>query len=285
MGIAFEISKLLPDSVYLRIKFRRVMGRKLNLNNPQTFNEKLQWLKIHDHNPDYINLVDKYEVKKIVAEKIGREHIIPTLGIWNSFEEIDFCSLPEQFVLKCTHDSGSIVICNDKTTFDYNGAKKKLSNFLKKNYYWNHREWPYKKVKPRILAEILLENNTEENSGLIDYKIHCFHGQPQIVLVCCDRFSDRGLTEDFFDLNWNHLDVQREKHGNAETKIARPEALNEMLAIAERLSQDLTFLRVDFYVINRRVYFGECTFYPAAGFERFVPDSFDAEMGGWIHLF
>lgn len=420
----------MPDMEYLRKMYKACMGTELDLENPITFNEKLQWLKLHDRKPIYTTMVDKYAAKEYVASIIGEEYIIPTLGVWDSFDDINITKLPDQFVLKCTHDSGGLVICRDKSCFNIAEARKTINKSLNKNFYYYGREWPYKDVKPRIIAEKYMEDpitkelrdykffcfggiakcykvdfdrfighranyftvegdlmklgeeicppdfekdipkpanlikmkelaekltagypflradfydvdgqvyfgeltffpasglgkfiydgndemlgswltlpksigggyyivykdlicflnmakNEEQREGLSDYKIHCFNGEPKIILVCRDRFSKPGLTEDFFDTNWNHLDVKRMKHGNAPGRIGKPKELGEMLDLSIQLSDGVPFLRTDFYTINGRVYFGELTFYPASGFEKFVPESFDREMGEWITL-
>ena len=433
--------KNMPDDVYLSRMFKAKVGYPLNLTSPKTFNEKLQWLKLHDRKPIYTTMVDKYAVKDYVASIIGEQYIIPTLGVWDNFDDIDFDALPNQFVLKCTHDSGGLVICKDKSKLDIKKAKKKINKSLHRNYYYMFREWPYKDVKPRIIAEKYMEDHstselrdykffcfggtakcykvdfdrfvshkanyftsdgelmklgeevcppnfekdipipenlnkmkefaeklsatlpflradfydvdgkvyfgeltfypasgfgkfifdgndellgswiklpkmvgggycliyrdvlcvldtsaktgvsiTQENetkttsSELSDYKIHSFNGVPKVILVCKDRFSELGLTEDFFDENWTHLDVRREKHPNSNEEIARPAELDKMLELAEALSKDVPFLRSDFYTIDGKVYFGELTFFPASGFEKFIPESFDKTLGDWIAL-
>lgn len=431
------LTNILPDVPFLKLSYRVSIGSKLNLSNPTTFNEKLQWLKIYNRNPQYCQMVDKYEAKKYVANIIGEEYIIPTLGVWDKFDEINFDTLPEQFVLKCTHDSGSVVICKDKNNFDYKKAKEKLTRGLKNDLFWYGREWPYKNLKRRIIAETYMEDHStselrdykffcfggmakcykvdfdrfvehranyfstdgelmkigeeicppdfnkeiavpenlekmkelaeklsatqpflradfydvdgkvyfgeltfypasgfgkfiydgndellgswiklpeksklggyyliykemlcvlntsainpekdrsNSSHGLADYKIHSFNGVPKVILVCRDRFSDLGLTEDFFDQNWTHLDVQREIHPNSDTEIEKPRELDKMLELAEKLSKDIPFLRSDFYTIDGKVYFGELTFYPASGFEGFQPASFDRKLGDWLVL-
>lgn len=286
------ILDLLPDKMYLKFLYRAMMGKKLNLNSPKTFNEKLQWLKINDRNPQYTIMVDKAEVKKYVAEKIGEEYIIPTLGVWEQFDDIDFESLPMQFVLKCTHDSGGLVICKDKSSFDIELAKKRIEASLSHNFYLEGREWPYKNVKPRIIAEkymsdemnIVTNMNVNKAGQLSDYKIHNFNGNPRIILVCRDRYLDNGLTEDFFDQDWNHLDIRRENYPNAVNFPPRPKNLNRMLWLSKVLSAEIPFVRTDFYEINGQLYFGEITLYPASGVSPFVPDSIDGEWGGFITL-
>lgn len=180
MGIKAKLGRVLPDSLYLKLQYKNIMGRQLDLKNPKTFNEKLQWLKIYDHDSRYIQYVDKYEVKNIVYQKIGKQYIIPTLGVWDKVEDIDFSILPKQFVLKCTHDSGGVIVCRDKEKLDVETVRKKLKKSLKNNYYWGVREWPYKKVRPRIIAE---EYKADKNDGLVDYKLFCFGGKVDNIMV------------------------------------------------------------------------------------------------------
>lgn len=277
-----ELFKWMDDELYLKLFYLIVMGKKLNLDNPQTFNEKLQWLKLHDRKDIYTTMVDKYEAKKYVAEHIGEEYIIPTLGVWDSFEDINFDSLPNQFVLKCTHDSGGLVICRDKSTFDKNTARKKINRSLKSNFFWFGREWPYKNVKPRIIAEKYMEDT--RSSDLKDYKFFCFNGNPRMTLVCSERFSSVGLKEDFFSETWEHLDIRRPGHRCSDQTIPRPKQYNLMKKIASELSKDIPFVRIDFYTINGHVYFGEITFYPTSGFVGFIPETADVQLGKKIML-
>lgn len=272
----------MSDIKYLKKLFYYTIGKELDLETPKTFNEKLQWLKLYDRNPEYTTMVDKYAVKEYVAEKIGDRYVIPTLGIWDRFDDIDFTKLPNQFVLKCTHDSGGIIICKDKKEFNEGIARKKLNKLLKRNYFYYGREWPYKNVKPRIIAEKYMtdESGTEPD----DYKVHNFNGVPKVILVCRDRFKDSGMTEDFYSDSWEHLDVCRSAHPNAKEESPRPAELEEMLQIARTLSKDIPFVRTDFYTINHKVYFGELTFYPASGFEPFIPQEYDSLFGEWINL-
>lgn len=276
-----QIAKLLPDSLYLKCAYRTYTGKKLNLNNPQTFNEKLQWLKIHDRKPFYSVMVDKHSAKKYIAERIGYKYIIPSLGIWNSFDEIDFSKLPDRFVLKTTHDSGGVVVCSDKNSLDLNSAKNKIECSLKNNYFYFGREWPYKTVTPQIIAEEYLDDG---NGELTDYKVHCFNGVPHMILVCKNRFKSGGLTEDFFSIEWEHLNVKRPTHKNAEFPIERPKCLEQMIEISTRLSQNIKFLRVDFYFVNGSLYVGELTFFPASGFQNFVPEDYDQILGSYLDL-
>lgn len=277
----FGIYRNMSDDEYLKKAFRYRMGCELNLETPKTFNEKLQWLKLYDRRPEYTAMVDKYEMKTYITEHIGEQYIIPTLGIWNHFDEIDFNSLPNQFVLKCTHDSGGLSICKDKTKWNKTTAKEKLEKSLKQNYYYWGREWPYKNVKPRILAEKFMSNYGKD---LIDFKVHNFNGEPKVILICAERFSDEQYTQDFFDCDWNHLPVKRPKAPNAVIKIQKPVCLQEMLDISRSLSKNIPFLRTDFYIIEGRLYIGELTFSPASGFVPFEPESFDYELGSYLTL-
>jgi len=274
--------KWIGDENYLKIAYRISMGKKLPLYNPQTYNEKLQWLKIYDRRPEYTMMVDKYEVKEYVAKIIGEEHIIPTLGIWNRFEEIDFDSLPDQFVLKCTHDSGGLVICKDKSKLDKKKTKNLLNGCLKNNYYWGQREWPYKDVKPRILAEKFMVE--ESGNELKDYKWFCFDGVPKALFIATDRNTPGEETKfDFFDMDFNHLPFTN-GHPNATIEIKKPQGFEEMKKLAEKLSVGIPHVRVDFYDINGYIYFGELTFSHWSGMTPFVPEKWDYTFGSWIKL-
>ena len=255
----------IKDEEYVKIKYKLEMNKRLNLQDPKTFNEKLQWLKLYDRNPEYTQMVDKFEAKKYVANIIGKKYIIPTLGLWDKFEDIDFTKLPNKFVLKPTHASGNIFICKNKDEIDYKKLKKTVQKWLKRNYYLVHREWPYKNVKPRIIAEEYMEDQIGE---LIDYKVYAFNGQCDYVMVCFDRI--KGETKFiYYDRNWN---IKKEfskdgiKYGDT-IKIEKPKNLDKMFEFAEILSKNIPFVRVDFYESNGNLYFGELTFYPSAGFD------------------
>lgn len=271
-----------PDEEYIHRMFWAKMGYQLDLARCATFNEKLQWLKLYDRKPLYTSIVDKYEVKKYVSEIIGEKYVVPTLGVWNSIDRIDFGKLPNQFVLKCTHDSGGVCLVKNKDEESVNKAIKTINRSLRRNYYYLYREWPYKHVTPRIIAEQYLNSNTQ--GGIVDYKIHCFNGEPTIILVCANRYSESGLTEDFYDIKWNHLQVRRPKYRNAVNLIPMPQELDEMIELSRCLSKGFPFLRVDFYIVQHKVYFGELTFFPNGGFEKFIPESFDLEMGKMLQL-
>lgn len=274
--------KWYPDKKYLKVLYRVRMGKKLNLSNPQTFNEKLQWLKLYDRKPQYTQMVDKYEVKKYVADIIGEEYIIPTLGVWDKFEDIDFDSLPNQFVLKCTHDSGGLVICTDKSKFDYKSAKKKINKCLKRNYYYLNREWPYKDVKPRIIAEKYMVD--ESGYELKDYKLFCFGGESKLMFIATDRSNpDEETKFDFYDMDFNHLQIKN-GHPNSNKDIAIPNSFEEMKVLASKLSKGIPQIRVDFYNINGKIYFGELTLFHWSGLVHFEPEEWDYKLGEWIEL-
>ncbi len=272
----------MSDKAYLKLLYRSIVGKPLNLDEPRTFNEKLQWLKLYDRRPAYTEMVDKYGVKAYVAEKIGEEYIIPTLGVWDTFEDVDFDALPQQFVLKCTHDSGGVMVCTDKAKLDKEAVRKDFTWRLHKNFYSMGREWPYKNVKPRILAEQFL---VDESGGLKDYKIFCFHGKPKLIMTVSGGHTDEKQTRRrMYDTAWNLLPVGL--HGKpAETQAeVPPSTLSKMLELAEKLSAGTKFLRVDLYDTMGHIYFGELTFYHQSGYETFSPESFNLQMGDWIDL-
>lgn len=285
-----KIKNCIPDELYLKYKFHKHLGYWPNLKNPKTFNEKLQWLKLHDRKPIYTTMVDKYEAKKYVANIIGEKYIIPTIGVWEHFDDINFDLLPEQFVLKCTHDSGGLVICYDKEKFNKTAAREKIEKCLKRNFYYVGREWPYKNVKPRIIAEKYMvdESGMKKTAcakdALTDFKLMCFNGRPRMTLVCRERFTDGGLKEDFYDEAWNHMNVQRPNHSNSIFPTLRPKQYELMKKLSIKLSESIPFVRIDFYEINEKLYFGEITFYPASGFEGFDPESWDEKFGKWLKL-
>lgn len=278
LGLTDHIS----DVCFLKEKYKRIFDRVLEFESPVTFNEKLQWLKLYDRKPEYTVMVDKYRVREYIADKIGEEYLIPLIGVWDSPYEIDFAALPEKFAMKCNHNSGlGMCICTDKAKLDVERVKKELRRGLKQDYYLSGREWPYKDVPRKIVAEQFMKSDA---GGLTDYKIHCFNGEPRLILVCKDRFTPTGLTEDFFSEQWEHLDIRRPKHPNASQPIPQPEELEQMLSLAQDLSRNIPFLRVDFYIIEHRIYFSELTFFPASGFEKFVPEKWDRILGDWLTL-
>ena len=282
LAIRTGILKYISDETWLKLKFHVCMGYKLNLKNPRTFNEKQQWLKLHDRRPEYTMMVDKYAVKQYVADKIGEQYIIPTLGVWDKPEDIDFDQLPNQFVLKCTHDSGTIIICKDKSKFNVADARKKLKKYLKRDYYYYGREWPYKNVPHRIMAEQYMEDAATHE--LRDYKFFTFDGVAKALFIATERQDPTTDTKfDFFDMEYRHLDFTN-GHPNAKVPPKKPEKFEEMRRLAEKLSQDIPHVRVDFYEINGKVYFGELTFSHWSGMVPFDPPKWDKIFGDWIKL-
>lgn len=271
----------MPDEEYLKRMFKARLGYPLNLDNPQTFNEKLQWLKLHDRRPEYTVMVDKYEVKQYISDTIGNQYVIPTLGVWNHFDEIDFDALPNQFVLKCTHDSGGLVICRDKTSFDKEKARIKIEKCLKRNFFYYGREWPYKNVKPRIIAEKYMEDTS--TSELRDYKFFCFNGVAKCYKVDFERFVEHHAN--YYDMEGNVLKLGEASFPpNLSKEIKMPKNLSTMKELAEKLIKTQTFLRADFYDVDEKIYFGELTLYPASGFGKLLYDGNDELLGSWIKL-
>lgn len=272
--------RIVPDKAYIQMYYFAHFKRFCNLRNPETYNEKLNWLKLHDRNEEYTKLVDKYEVKEYIASIIGEDYIIPTLGVWNHFDDIDFEKLPNQFVLKCTHDSEGLVIVKDKSKLDKVAAKEKIEAALKQNFYYIGREWPYKNVKPRIIAEKYMEDHVD--GELRDYKFFCFDGQPKAMFIASDRASDH-VKFDYFDLEFNHLDI-KQKYPHAQNTLRKPETFDKMIEFSKILSKGFPHVRVDFYEVDGRLYFGELTFYHFSGFMPFEPSKWDKTFGDWIHL-
>lgn len=268
-----------PDKVYISLLYRFKLGEKMNWKSPQTYNEKLQWLKLYNRNPLYTEMVDKVKAKEYVASIIGEEYIIPTLGVWNNPYEIDFNALPNRFVLKCNHNSGlGMYICKDKSQMDVVRVLKNLRKGLKQNYYMNHREWPYKSVKRKVFAEKYME---DDGDALTDYKFFCFNGTPQFMYISKD--ASAYPTTDFFDMNWNHLTI-RMKDPNAKLLPEKPVKFEEMKELAKKLSAGIPHVRIDFYVIDNQIYFGEFTFFHNAGYSKIEPKEWNYKIGKWLEL-
>lgn len=273
---------VLPDKWYLFFRFKNRVGYWPHLNHPRTFNEKLQWLKLNDRHAEYTKMVDKIDAKKYVASIIGDKYIIPTLGVWNSVDEIEWDKLPNQFVIKVSSDSGGIVVCKDKQKLDIEKSKEKLTNGWGKNYYVHNKEYPYRDLTPRIIAEEYKED--ESGYELRDYKIFCFNGEPKILFVASDRQKAGEDTKfDFFDLNWNHLPFTN-GHPNSKEFIAKPKNFEEMLEIAKKLSVGIPQVRIDLYNCNGQIYFGEITFFHWSGMTAFDPIEWDFKLGKMIKL-
>ena len=280
----------LSDESVIKLLWWAKTGKSLDLSHPKGFNEKMQWLKLYDRRPEYTTMVDKYLVKSYVANIIGSKYVIPTIGAWDNPEDIDFDNLPNQFVLKCNHNSGGgMCICTDKTRLDIAAVKKGLRKALSQNYYYAGREWPYKNVKPKIIAEAFIVDNDKSNTTgtLVDYKFHCFNGEPKFLYVGTDDISSGTKGElrlSFFDMNWNTPPFYRTDHRPIPLDVPRPEGLDEMIMIARALSKNIPFVRVDLYWVNHQVLFSELTFFPGAGYGFFSPAEWEETLGCWIKL-
>lgn len=270
----------IPDKAYLKMIFFLEIGKRLNLDNPQTYNEKLQWLKLYDRKPEYIRYVDKYAVRSYVSESIGEQYLIPLLGVYNCVEEIDWDSLPNQFVLKCTHGSGSNIICSDKEKLDIKGSKMMLNLWMKKSWFWFGREWPYKNIKPHIICEDYIVD--ESGIELKDFKIFCFNGEPKLIQVDFNRFIEH--KRNLYTIDWQFVDASIEYPNQQSFIVPRPKKLDDMLRCARLLSRNMAHVRIDFYSINDQAFFGEMTFYHGSGYEKFEPESLGIKMGSWIQL-
>lgn len=278
-----RISVLLPDGIYLRIKYKLLTGQTLHLSKPVTFNEKIQWLKIHDRKPLYCKLVDKLIVKSIMSDWIGECYVIPVIGCWDKVEDIDFDRLPEKFVLKTTHDSGGVVICKSKNKLDVNEVSNFLNKFLKRKYYWHGREWPYKNLQPRIIAEPYLVD--ESGYELKDYKVFCFSGVPKYIQVDYDRFTDHH--RNFYSTKWEYVPFTTLYPTNPERILDKPAVLEELLTVCKIITSRMDkppFVRLDFYIINNKIYFGEVTLHHGSGTEKFTPESYNVKLGNMIDI-
>lgn len=282
LAILSHFGTCLPDSLYLKIMFRLEMGYKLNLEKPHTFNEKLQWLKLYNRDPKYTQMVDKFEAKTVAENILGNDYIIPTLGVWNRFEDIDFSSLPDRFVLKTTNGGGGggVIICRDKNNLNLASVAEQLNSSLKENIYHQFKEWPYKNVIPRILAEKFM---VDESGELRDYKFYCFNGEPKVFLVASERFSGHRTYFDYFDMEGNHLPFTQGGMNNPITPTL-PSTFEEMKQVAMKLSHGLPHVRIDLYSVDEKVYFGEFTFFDSSGFEKFTPWEWDDIFGNWLKL-
>ena len=270
------------DRSYLKMLYKLKMNTSLNLENPKTFNEKLQWLKIYDRKEIYTTMVDKYKVKDYIANMIGEEYIIPTLGVYDKFSNIDFSKLPNQFVIKCTHDSGGLVICRDKKQFNQNEAQKKLNQSMKKNFFHNNREWPYKNVEPKIIIEKYMQN--EQDTSLSDYKFYCFNGNVKYLYISMGLENHQTARIAFFDTDFKPAGFGRSDYQTFDSIPNKPKNYERMKELAEKLSQNNPFMRVDFYEINGKIYFSELTLYPCGGFMPFQPKEWDYKLGKLLTL-
>lgn len=273
---------ILPDKIYIKKLYKLRTGKNLNLKNPKTFNEKQNWLKLYDRRPEYTVMVDKYKAREYIADKIGEQYLVPLLGVWDSPEEIDFDALPNEFVLKCNHDNG-VIICRDKSNLDIEKAKKELAFHLKRDYYKKLREWPYKNVPRKIICEQFMYNNNGEKN--IEYKLFCFSGIVKYILVVAGRTNKEiTTTMDTYTVEWEHINLINGNTPLAGDIFPKPACFDEMCAIAQKLSQNMPFLRVDFNVWNNKIYFGELTISDSGGFENYKPEEWDLKLGNLIKL-
>jgi len=275
-----KVSHILPDKMYLKIQYYMNIGKKLNIKDPETFNEKLQWLKLYNRNPLFTEMVDKYAVRSFISEKIGEKHLIPLIGAWDRADEIDFDTLPQQFVLKCNHDSGSVVICKNKDALDVDAVVKKLNKKLSRDMFYWSREWPYKNIKRKVICEEYMQDQSFDVLNV--FKILNFNNGEQIIQVIQnDKTRDESI--DYFDSQWTRLDM-RQNFPNSKVPLKKPETLETMLALAKKLSEGFPFLRTDFYEINGQVYFSEFTFFSDAGMCKFTPSDWDMELGNRMDI-
>lgn len=275
--------RFLPDKSYIKLYYRLRVGRKLNMDNPTTLNEKLQWMKFNYRFPLQTIVSDKYLVRDYVENKIGIEYLIPLYGNWLNFDDIDFDALPDQFVLKCNHDSGGLAICKDKKTFDQENAKKKINKSLKDNFFYIGREYQYKNINPRIICEKFISDN---GNVPMDYKIYCFNGKPDVILVCKNRFRNDSHRAQYlyFDQNWNFVPLNKGDELSENPNIEKPKNLDKMLSIARKLSEDFIFARIDLYNIEGKIYFGEITLTPNSGFDPDITEETDLYFGNKLEI-
>lgn len=269
----------MSDKLYLELMFHRMLDRHLDLSNPKSFNEKIQWLKLNDRKDFYTNLVDKYKVREIIEKELGSQYLVPLIGSWDSFDDIDFDSLPNQFVIKCNHDSGSVFICENKANFDKDKTREKVNDSLSRNFYYRGREWPYKNIKRKVIIEELLRD--QSSLELKDYKVLCFHGEPRFIEVHSNR-STENHTQDYFSTDWDKLDISG-YIPSSKFKIEKPVILAEMILLSRKLSRYIPFVRVDWYVANDKLYFGELTLYPGSGYNGYN-DKVNIMLGSLIDL-
>lgn len=282
LPLIYKTARLWPDKLYLQMLYRLLMHKPLNLKNPKSFNEKLQWLKLYNRKHQYTLMVDKLKVKDYVADLIGEEYIIPTLGVWENAKDVDFNSLPDKFVIKCNHNSGQgLYICKNKSEMNEAEVRSNLQKALETDYFIRFREWPYKDVERRIIAEKYIEDKSSVDGDLKDYKFMCFNGKVHCSFVCSERKTD--LKVSFFDRDWMPMPFERH-YPRSNNPIPKPVHYEEMIRLAEVLSKGIPFVRVDFYDVEDKIFFGELTFFPGSGFEEFTPDIWDERLGSLINV-
>ncbi|MCG5102603.1 ATP-grasp fold amidoligase family protein [Oceanobacillus alkalisoli] len=272
----------LPDKAYIKLVYYLKMKKKLDLNDTKEYNEKLQWLKLYDRKPYYEKIVDKYEVREIIKNKIGEDYLTPIYGIWENFDDIDFSELPSKFVIKCTHDSGGVVICEDKNSFNIQRARKKINKSMNRNYFWRGREWPYKNLKPRIICEQFIEQDDGEE--LRDYRFFCFNGEPKFISVDFSITDKSRTRRNLYDLDWNLMDEEMSYPKELNINVNKPNKLEEMIELSKILSSDIPHVRVDFYYVGGKIRFGEMTLFHQSGLGEIRPAKFNKKMGSWLKL-
>ena len=268
----------MPDEEYLKRKYKAIMKEDLDLQNPKTFNEKIQWLKIHDRKQHYSDLVDKYAVREVISQRLGEQYLIPLLGVWDKAEDVDFTLLPKQFVLKPTHLSGYVIICRDKDLLNQRAVRDQMRKWLKKEHYLPHREWPYKNIKPRIIAEELIEDQ------IVDYKFYCFNGEPKMLYISRGLEDHSTAQISFFDMDFHRMPFSRSDFAPYSDQPEKPKNLGQMVNIARQLSREFSFMRLDLYCVNERIYFSEFTFHPCGGYMPFEPKEYDEIVGQMLDL-
>lgn len=275
-----KLLSVLPDIPYVKIQYRYLTGRNLNLKHPVRYNEKVQWIKLYDHNPLYTTMVDKYKVKEYVSSIIGDKFVVPLIGVWDRPEDICLEKLPDRFVLKTNHDSKGVVICKDKDKFDFEAACVFLNKHLRMNGFDYGREWPYKNIERKIIAEKYIE---DESGGLQDYKVMCFNGEPKIVQLHQGRFTNH-YSHDLYDTEWNLQSFNQVGETSSAEPASKPAFLNQMLDLSRKLSNGISHVRIDWYYAEGQLFFGEITFFDASGYLDFIPDEVNYTLGNWITL-
>lgn len=275
------LNHIMPSKIFLSLRYYQIFKKRIDWDNPTSFTEKLQWMKLYGCRPDYVSMVDKLAVKHLVATKIGEEYVIPTLKIWEKADDIELKDLPQQFVIKTNHDSGTVFVCRDKSDADETRIRKMFRQALKRNYYRIGRETPYKYVPRMVFAETFL--NSYEEEEIRDYKFFCFSGEPKIFKINFDRSSD--FTANYYDLDMNILPFGEVDPAPDYSKTCeKPEGFEQMVDICRKLSEGIPFVRVDLYNVNGKIYFGELTFFPTSGFGPFTSEEWDNRLGDWLIL-
>lgn len=280
-SIMVHTAGMYTDRFFIRHQFKHAMHYYPDLDNPVTFQEKLQWLKLHDRKPEYTKMADKYLAKEFIKDRIGAQYVIPTIAVYDRAEDIDYESLPEEFVMKTTHDSGTVVICRDKSSLNVKKTNSYLSRRLKVKYYLKEREWPYKGVKPRIIVEKLLGNEGED---LMDYKFYCFNGDPRLMFVISNRWGGGGHRADYYNMEGENIAITQPGYNSSPVPPSLPSVFNEMKELAQQLSKGIPHIRVDFYYTGGQIYVGELTFFDSGGYLTFIPEEYNRILGDWIDL-